>query len=526
MRYVIYCLKTIERVFSTNQWANMVNYICLLPHAPTAMRWKMKRTKRLISTLLIVLLLSGMLAAQATAANPQRIMLSWTGDSATTMTITWVGDSETPAVRYSPDKTLADALEVTGTPAPNKSAIDNDGVRMTATLTGLIPATTYWYVVGSDGNWSEAKSFTTAEQGTESFSFMYFGDIQVANSAATEFAAWGKLANGAYERNPAAAFALQGGDIVESGINTEQWAMFTENASDVLSRIPFMPTNGNHESNFLSGKPELYLDTFTLPQNGPEGFKEEFYSFDYGNAHITILNDWVFSGEQRLTEEQLSELDAWVESDLVSSAAPWKIVVTHVPIYAIHSDTTANRAREHWAPLFEKYGVSLVLVGHQHVYSRLKPLTDGEVDYENGVTYIMGNSGQKHYSSADETLAERTIYNTTNYQIISIDGRTATVQTYDSGGNELDYTALTPRTIGSITRAEYIAALYRAAGSPEASLASPFSDVAEDSQYAEAIAWASEIGIVNGVGGGMFDPITNIRAEHVSLVLARLGGNK
>ena len=504
----------------------MVNCICPLPHAPTAKRWKMKRTKRLISTLLIVLVLSGMLASQATAADSQRIMLSWTDNPATTMTITWVGDSEASSVRYSPNQTLADALETVGTPAPNKSAIDNDGVRMTVTLTGLVPATTYWYTVGSDGNWNEAKFFTTAEAETESFSFMYFGDIQVANSAASEFAAWGGLANGAYERNPAVAFALQGGDIVESGISTEQWAMFTENASDVFSHIPFVPTNGNHESNFLSGKPELYLDTFTLPQNGPEGFKEEFYSFDYGNAQITILNDWVFSGEQRLTEEQLAELDAWVESDLVSSAAPWKIVVTHVPIYAIHSDTTANRVREHWAPLFEKYGVSLVLVGHQHVYSRLKPLTDGEVDYENGVTYIMGNSGQKHYSSADETLAERMIYNTSNYQIISIDGKSATVQTFDGGGNELDYTALTPRTVGSITRAEYIAALYRAAGSPEDGMASPFADVAENSQYADAIAWAAEIGIVNGVGGGMFDPDKNIRAEHVLLVLARLGGNK
>ena len=411
--------------------------------------------------MLIVLMLSGIFAVSAAAAASQRIMLSWTSESATTMTITWVGDSETAAVRYSLDRTLADALEVAGIPAPNKSLIENDGVRMTATLTGLTPATTYWYAVGSDGNWSEAESFTTAEVEAESFSFMYFGDIQVANNAASEFALWGELAKDAYARNPAAAFALQGGDIVESGISTEQWAMFLNGATDTFSRIPFMPTNGNHESNFLSGKPELYLDTFTLPQNGPEGFEEEFYSFDYGNAHITVLNDWVFSGEQRLTNEQLAELDSWVENDLVYSSAPWKIVVTHVPIYAIHSDTTANRAREHWAPLFEKYGVSLVLVGHQHVYSRLKPLTDGEVDYENGVAYIMGNSGHKHYSSADETLAERTIYNTSNYQIISIDGKSATVQTFDGGGTELDYAALTPRTIGSITRAEYIAALYR-----------------------------------------------------------------
>ena len=491
------------------------------------MGYEMKRTRRILSLLLVLLLFTGVLSAQAAqAAQPpaSRILLSWTDDPATTMTITWVGDSDDASVRYSTDREFSDYVEIPATPVPNRSAIDDDGTRLTAALTELEPAVTYWYCVGSDNNWSEKQHFTTAERNTGSFSFMYFGDIQVAKNAVPEFAAWGDLTKSAYAKNPGAVFALQGGDIVESGISTQQWAMFLEAATGVFSQIPFMPTNGNHESRFLSGKPELYLDTFTLPQNGPEGFIEEFYSFDYGNAHITVLNDWVFSGEQRLTDEQLSQLDAWVEADLVSSAAAWKIVVTHVPIYAIHSDTTANKAREHWSALFEKYGVSLVLVGHQHVYSRLKPLTDGAVDFDNGVTYIMGNSGQKYYSSADETLAERTIYNTTNYQIINISGGFATVRTFNADGGEIDYVALTPRTVSDVTRAQYIDALYRAAGLPNVTNENPFSDVAADSPYVTAIAWAAENGIVNGVGGGRFDPNSNIRAEHVQLVLERYGG--
>ena len=495
----------------------------------------MKHTKRLLTILLALLLVAGMLAGSATAhaAEPsaQRVMLSWTNDPTTSMTITWVADTDNTAdtiassVRYSTDRTLADFEEIAATHAPNNSAIDNDGVRFTATLFDLTPATTYWYVLGYGDTWSEAASFTTAEPAAESFSFLYFGDIQVNSSAAPEFAAWGELAKAAYTRNPAAAFALQGGDIVESGISAEQWAMFTNAATDTFSQIPFMPTNGNHESNFPSGKPELYLDTFALPTNGPEGFAEEFYSFDYGNAHILVVNDWVFSGEQRLTDTQQAMLDVWVEADLVLSDATWKIVVTHVPIYAIHSDATANKAREHWLPLFEKYGVSLMLVGHQHVYSRLKPLSGGRIDYENGIVQIMGNSGQKHYSSADETLAERTIYNTTNYQTISIDGNSMTVQTFDTDGNEMDYAALSPRTVGSITRAEFIAALYRAAGSPNATTPQPFNDVPDNSPHTEAIAWAAENGIINGIGGGQFDPDAQITAEHTRLVLARFREN-
>ena len=485
----------------------------------------MINTRRITALIITFLILVTTITAHAASPNVGRVMLSWTGDTSTTMTITWVADSTDGAVKYSTDKALANATEITATPAPNISAIDNDGVRLTATLTDLTPATTYWYVVGYGDDWSDAQALTTAARGADTFSFLYFGDIQVANDAEKEYAAFGELAYNAYTRNPAATFALQCGDIVESGISAEQWAMFLNGATDTFSRIPLMPTNGNHESNFPGGKPELYLDTFTLPANGPDGFVEEFYSFDYGNAHILVLNDWVFSGEQRLTDEQLAKLDAWVEADLILSDATWKIVVTHVPIYAIHSDSTATKAREHWLPLFEKYGVSLMLVGHQHVYSRLKPLTDGIEDYTDGIVPIMGNAGQKHYSSADETLAERTIYNVTNYQTVSIDGNAMTVQTFDTDGNELDYVALKPRTVGDVTRAEFIAALHRASGEPTATATQPFSDVPDNSPHAAALAWAAEHSIINGIGGGRFDPDVQITAEHTRLVLARYREN-
>ncbi|MDR1328455.1 MAG: metallophosphoesterase [Oscillospiraceae bacterium] len=292
------------------------------------------------------------------------------------------------------------------------------------------------------------------------FSFLYFGDIQVTQNAEYDFAKWGELAESAARRNPGAAFALQGGDIVESGIDRAQWDAFFENADSSLGDMPFFPTNGNHESNFLSGKPELYLEMFELPENGPDGFTEEFYSFDYGPAHIAVLNSWVFSGEQKLTDEDLDAIDKWVARDLADSDAKWKIVLTHLPIYAVHKDGTADKAREHWAPIFEKYGVTLLLVGHQHVYSRLAPLTDGVPDYIDGVTQIMGNSGQKFYSSADETLAERTIYNVAAYQLARVDGDTLTVQTFDIDGNELEFAELRPRESKPLTRGEFIAEYY------------------------------------------------------------------
>ncbi|MDR1246981.1 MAG: metallophosphoesterase family protein [Clostridiales Family XIII bacterium] len=388
--------------------------------------------------------MSAISASALTPDGPCRVMLSFTGDPRYTVTVTWT-DAENGggAVRYAASKGFLNAREVRAVPVTGAAPAEISGRRFSAELTGLSPGTTYYYSVSGDPD--GVYSFTTAEAESGSFSFMYLGDIQVTERAESDFSAWGRFVSGAYKKNPGLAFALQGGDIVESGINTEQWDAFLDNAAPVFSRLAFMPTNGNHESNFLSGKPELYLDVFSLPRNGPEGFEEEFYSFDYGDAHITVLNSWVFSGEQKLGDGDFAEIDAWVARDLSSSDATWKIAVTHVPLYAVHSDAAADKAKNHWAPLFEYYGVSLVFVGHQHVYSRLKPLTGGAEDFGDGVTYIMGNSGRKFYESADETLAERTIYNTSVYQIVRVDGDKLTVQTFDEEGRELDFVELSPR---------------------------------------------------------------------------------
>ncbi|MDR0906796.1 MAG: metallophosphoesterase [Oscillospiraceae bacterium] len=484
---------------------------------------KKKLLAALLALTLIISFVPSAFAASEPVSAPSRVMLSWTAEPATTMTITWV-DADTVAagaVRYSTDKSLTDATEVKATAAPNKSAMDEDGARFTATLTGLSPATTYWYSVGSGDNWTAPQSFTTAETTTDNFSFLFLGDIQVTQSAAVDFPAWGKLAEAAYAKNPGLAFALQAGDIVESGIDTNHWAAFLDAATPVFSKIPFFATNGNHESNFLSGKPELYLDTFTFPLNAPKGFAEEFYSFDYGNAHVLVVNSWVFSGEQKLTEAQLDALDAWVALDLAASNATWKIVLTHVPLYPIHSDTTGVKAREHWIDIFQQYGVDLMLVGHQHVYSRLKPMTGGAPDYEDGIVQIMGNSGLKFYDSADETYAERTIYNVSNYEVLSVDGNSLTVQAFDIDGNELDYLALSPRESRGATRAEFVDLLWRSIGSPTATGGEAFSDVPASSPYAAALLWARSVGVVNGIGGNRFDPDSKILPEHIVWILER-----
>ena len=69
------------------------------------------------------------------------------------------------------------------------------------------------------------------------------------------------------------------------------------------------------------------------------------------------------------------------------------------------------------------------------------------------------------------------------------------------------------------TRAQIVTFLWRAAGSPEPKNMSNFSDVPADSYYAKAVAWAVENGITTGTGDGKFGPdATCTRAQSVTFL--------
>jgi predicted MPP superfamily phosphohydrolase len=79
---------------------------------------------------------------------------------------------------------------------------------------------------------------------------------------------------------------------------------------------------------------------------------------------------------------------AWLQKELESSNAKWKIPYFHHPLYSSGerhgSDVTLRQTLE---PLFIKYGVSVVLTGHDHFYERVKP--------QNGIVYFVVGSGGK-----------------------------------------------------------------------------------------------------------------------------------
>jgi 3',5'-cyclic AMP phosphodiesterase CpdA len=76
---------------------------------------------------------------------------------------------------------------------------------------------------------------------------------------------------------------------------------------------------------------------------------------------------------------------AFLERTLRSADEPWRIVAVHEPPYSAGYQGSSRAARETFGPLFERYGVQLVLSGHEHDYQRSVPIR--------GVTYVISGAG-------------------------------------------------------------------------------------------------------------------------------------
>lgn len=355
------------------------------------------------------------------SAKPEQIILTWTMDPTISQTITWLTPNNSPArLQYLSADGFDGNFDSAQQIDAGGAAFDSTHYRFTANITGLTPDTKYVYRVGREGAWSETLSFTTAAN-TQEFSFLYMGDVQ------SGYAEWGGKLNSVYQAYPSIKFALLGGDLTDNGDDENEWGQFLDAAAGVFSLIPVMPTLGNHDG-------AMYLKFFALPDNGPEGLKQEFYSFDYGNAHFAVLNS------SNNTDEKVKQ---WLREDLGGTAKKWKFVVFHIPAYPATYDYKGidKSICANWVPILEQNRVDLVFVGHQHEYMRTHPIYRGEVQTdpaEYGIVYVMGNAGSKTYAEGGEFPYIAREQTGNNYQVINIDGDVLTLTAKEATGELIE----------------------------------------------------------------------------------------
>ena len=278
-----------------------------------------------------------------------------------------------------------------------------------ATLTPLAPSTEYTYDVllgGADLTASIDRFRTAPPDGSGTVRFIAFGDSGVGSTEQRQLAA--RMAADNFD------LAIHTGDVAYGAANTtgggshptlHSW--FFGIYEDWLRRRPIFPSIGNHDDEVAFARP--YRDVFVLPADGASSgyadHAERFYSFDYGPAHFVALDTERAFQDPTRRAAQL----AWLETDLAATAQPWRIAYFHRSPYSSSAGHGSDAAvRQAFGPLFERYGVQLVVSGHDHDYERSTPWR--QTAGGRPVTYVVtGGGGARLYAVGQSEWTVRAV---------------------------------------------------------------------------------------------------------------------
>jgi hypothetical protein len=362
--------------------------------------------------------------------DPDRIILTWDGDPATTQTVTWRTDASVgkPVAQIAesgdgPDFTKA-ARKV---PVVSQTLDAELGTAQyhTAQFSGLEPKTLYSYRVGDGGHWSEWNQFRTASDRPDPLTFLYVGDAQ--NDI---YSMWSRLIRMGFTEAPRTNFILHAGDLVNHGSSDVEWGEWLRAAGWINRSIPSLAVPGNHEySKTLTGGralTEYWRPQFGLPLNGLAGLEESCYYVDIQGVRIVALN----SNERR--EEQAE----WLDGLLANNPNRWTILTFHHPVFSSAKGRDNKELREAWQPVIDKHKVDLVLQGHDHTYARSNLVSGVNAKSgDHGTVYVVSVSGPKMYEVELNPVMARVAERTQLFQVIRVDG------------DSLEYEARTARGI-------------------------------------------------------------------------------
>lgn len=358
-------------------------------------------------------------------ATPDRIILTWTADPATTQAVTWRTSTNV-------DNPVAQiAVAEDGPDFPEKAEkVDATSVTLesdlstakyhTAEFSGLEPRTLYAYRVGDGSNWSEWNQFRTASDRPDPLTFIYVGDAQ--NNI---YEMWSRVIRMGFTHAPQANFILHAGDLVNKANRDEEWGEWFRSAGWINRSMPSVATPGNHEydDGMLTGH---WRPTFALPSNGLPALAESNYYVDIQGVRMVAMN----------SNEHRAEQAEWLDSVLADNPNRWTIITYHHPLFSSARGRDNAELRESWQPVFDKHHVDLVLQGHDHSYGRSNLLTGVNAqEGAFGTVYVVSVSGPKMYPVENREWMERNAGQTQLFQVIRIDG------------DKLDYEARTARGV-------------------------------------------------------------------------------
>jgi predicted phosphodiesterase len=301
-------------------------------------------------------------------------------------------------------------------------------------LGGLSPNTVYHYRVRLADASSQDASFRTAPNPGTSFRFAWMADCRLAKypnswtapipGSGFLFAwianhSWGGEIHDAISRRIADAnpvMSLYGGDISgNSSYSVFKEQFFRSNERALIARVPFFNTPGNHEKWSPNTK------AFTQAPASSSG-TQEYFSFDYGDMHVLVLNNEVDYSEG-------SPQYLYAQSDLSSTSKPWKIVTYHKPAYCAGGHGEDSKMITMSEKVFEPNHVDVVMNGHSHFFQH---------NLVHGIHHmVLGSAGAPLYKLGTAPYVVKAARDY-SYGIIDVTPTSFTMMVYNDKGILLD----------------------------------------------------------------------------------------
>ncbi len=378
-------------------------------------------------------------AQELTDSMPKRIIVNVTEDLASSIAINW----QTPVqVKESfAEIAIADAdPRFIHKASRQKAETEFVGLGDTVlsnyhslVFNNLMPNTKYAYRVGQGSQWSEWFHVVTASDNPrDSFQFIYFGDVQTNIRSL-----WSRVIREAFAKAPNARLQLYAGDLINRANQDGEWADWFEAGGFIHSTIPGLPSPGNHDHFNLPNDERaasvFWRPQFNLPLNGPEGLAETCYFVDVQGVRFISLN----SDQAEESDHYLEAQRVWLNGVLRNNPNNWTVVTFHHPIYSPKGTRDNKRMRETFKPLFDNYGVDLVLQGHDHTYARgMSKIPMDGLRKSSGTMYVVSVSGPKMTGSHVEKKPwmDRTATYTQLFHVVDVTPQKLSFKAYLATG--------------------------------------------------------------------------------------------
>jgi hypothetical protein len=373
------------------------------------------------------------------SAIPDRIIMNLTEETSTSVAVTWRTDESVKdgyceihpltGSKIVPDSiksvralTTSVKYEFNGEPVVNAN-------QHSIILNSLKSGGKYLYRVGSAAAWSEWFEFEMPQK-SDKLSFIYFGDPQTDLKSQ-----WSRVVRKAYETDPDCSFMLYGGDIINRGGRDVEWQEWFDAGSYIFATVPQALTPGNHDYTDQGIDPHWKFQ-FTQPQNGPSGVKGTCFFTDYTNLRIISIDSAVDDELEDENGPAMTNQKLWLDSVLANNDKKWVIVTTHLPFYSTNIKRDNPHIRRNFQPILEKYGVDLVLTGHDHAYGRGMVSDNPEV--KPSIMYVVSVSGPKQYEAGAKNWMQKRGSNLQLFQRITIEGDKLNYQSFSADGALFD----------------------------------------------------------------------------------------